>query len=72
MYADDCILYTSGNDWNRMIYKVQPEISNVHKWCTLNRLKINVSKSKILLVGTRHKLGNVDFTKKNSIWEILP
>ena len=25
MYADDCILYTSGNDWNRMIRTIQPK-----------------------------------------------
>ena len=24
MYADDCILFTSGNDWNKMMHKIQP------------------------------------------------
>ena len=63
MYADDCILYTSGNDWNRMKLKIQPELDNVQLWCTRNRLKLNVSKSKVLLFGSRHKLSNVDFTQ---------
>ena len=48
MYADDCILYTSGNDWNRMKLKIQPEIDNIYLWCTRNRLKINEAKSKVL------------------------
>ena len=61
MYADDCILYTSGNDWKRMSLKIQPEIDNVHLWCTANRLKINESKSKVLLIGSRPKLSNVDY-----------
>ena len=38
MYADDCILYTSGNYWNRMRQKIQPEKDNIHEWCTVNRL----------------------------------
>ena len=56
MYADDCILYTSGNEWNRMRQKIQPEIDNIHRWCTLNRLRLNIDKSKILVFGTRSKL----------------
>ena len=32
MYADDCILYCSGNEWNRMLLKIQPEIDSVHEW----------------------------------------
>ena len=39
LYADDCILYASGNDWNRMIQKIQPEVNDVYFWCTANRLK---------------------------------
>ena len=64
MYADDCMLYTSGNDWSRMILKIQPEIANVQRWYDTNRLKINVNKSKTLLFGSRNKLGKVDMTQK--------
>ena len=63
MYADDCILYISGNDWNRMMQKTQPELNNVHQWCVSNRLKINVSKSKVLLFGSRQKLGKINFSQ---------
>ena len=64
MYADDCILYTSGNDWNRMIQKIQPEVNSVQRWCIKNRLKVNISKSKVLLFGSRNKLSNVDYSCK--------
>ena len=64
MYADDCVLYTSGNEWNRMTQKIQPEIDNVSRWCDANRLKVNISKSKVLLFGSRHKLGKIDFSYK--------
>ena len=63
MYADDCMLYISGNDWNRMKLKIQPELCNVQQWCTRNRLKLNVSKSKVLLISSRHKLSNIDRTQ---------
>ena len=61
MYADDCILYSSGNDWNRMVHTFQPELDNIHLWCSENRLKLNVNKSKTLLIGSRSKLGKVDY-----------
>ena len=64
MYADDCILYTSGNEWNRMKQKIQPEISKIQRWYTDNRLKVNVDKSKVLLFGSRNKLGKVDMSNK--------
>ena len=47
-----------------MIQKIQPEVDNVHDWCRDNRLKINVSKSKVLLVSSRQKLNQVDFSTK--------
>ena len=56
MYADDCMLYTSGNEWHRMSKKIQPELENIHEWCTSNRLRLNIDKAKILDFGSRSKL----------------
>ena len=36
MYADDCILFTSGNDWQKMLEKMQPEIDNIQRWYNNN------------------------------------
>ena len=60
MYADDCVLYTSGNEWNTMKDDIQPELSKIQLWYTDNRLKVNVEKSKVLLIGSRNKLGKID------------
>ena len=62
MNADDCILYTSGNNWNIMSQEMQPEIDKVKKWCISNGLKINESKSKVLLFASRQKLCKVNFS----------
>ena len=67
MYADDCILYTSGNDWNRMRYKIQPELDNIHVWCTSNRLRLDIDKSKILVFGSRSKLTKFDYHQHISL-----
>ena len=61
MYADDCILYSSGNEWNRMMLKIQPELDNVSNWCDHNRLKLNIQKSNSLMFGSRSKLGKIDY-----------
>ena len=63
MYADDCILYSSGNDWNKMILNIQPELDNIQKWCDNDKLRLNVNKSKSLIFGSRNKLGKVDYSK---------
>ena len=64
MYADDCLIYCLGNNWNLM----RPNISNgldcFNAWCLKNRLKLNVKKSKSLLIGSYQKMGNIDLSEK--------
>ena len=38
MYADDCILYNSVNNWDIMLAKLQPEICRVQNWFSENRM----------------------------------
>ena len=60
MYADDCLLFKTGNNWNIMKEHVQSDLNNVQSWCVRNRLKLNVAKSKTLLIGSDNKLKTVD------------
>ena len=41
-----------------MILRIQPDVNNVQKWCSDNRL---------LIVSSRHKLNRVDYSKKISL-----
>ena len=50
-----------------MCQKIQPEIDNVYKWCSANRLRLNVDKSKILVIGSRSKLSKIDFNHSISL-----
>ena len=61
MYADDCILYSIGNDWNRMKELIQPELDDIGTWCEHNRLKLNVDKSNSLMFGSRSKLAKINY-----------
>ena len=67
MYADDCILHCSGNDWTRIHQRIQPELNILQEWFNLNRLKLNIKKCSTLLIATRSKLSNVDYTNKVTI-----
>ena len=64
MYADDCILFKTGNNWNTMSNFIQRDLDNIHQWCNRNRLKLSTSKSKCLLFGSKGKLSKVDYTNK--------
>ena len=59
MYADDCLIYTTGNNWELMCPKIQYGLDNFQNWCVNNRLKLNVRKSKALVIGTSYKLNTV-------------
>ena len=56
MYADDCVLYLSANNWNVIRRKIQEDLDCFERWGELNNLNLNVSKSKLLLIGSRSKL----------------
>ena len=63
MYADDCILFKSGNNWNRMVGNVQSDLDNVNLWCQRNKLKLSDTKSKVLIFGSSDRLKRIDYTQ---------
>ena len=71
MYADDCILFKSGNNWNNMSVTTQRDLDAIHHWCERNRLKVSTTKSKCLLFGLRGKLAKVDYQKMLNLSDSL-
>ena len=61
MYADDCVMFRSGNNWSSMADVIQPELDNINSWCKRNWLKLSQNKSKVLLIGSTNKLRLVDY-----------
>ena len=59
MYADDCVLYLSGNNWGTMRLKLQEDLDCFEHWGELNNLHLNISKTKLLFISTRSKLSKL-------------
>ena len=62
MYVDDCILYCTGNNWERVRTTLQRSLTNITEWFKFNALKliINIKKSKCLIISSKVKLRSVD------------
>ena len=56
MYADDTVIYYSGSHVNAIRKNLQEDLKRVEQWLTSNRLILNQSKTKGLLLGTRQLL----------------
>ena len=59
MFADDCIVYTIGNDYESMYRKLQFDLDSFIEWCSLNGLKINAGKTKAMISTTSTRLKNL-------------
>ena len=61
MFADDCILYISGNSWPHIKNKLQYDLDEFVKWTNDNALRLNTTKTKAMIFGNRQKLlRNID------------
>ena len=56
LFADDCILYMMGNEFEPMYHKLQSDLDIFIGWCTANGLKINADKTKAMIVSSNAKL----------------
>ena len=45
MYADDCVLYLSGNNWRTIRDGMQEDLDCFEHWGELNNLHLNVTKT---------------------------
>ena len=56
MFADDCVLYLSDNNWNVIHTELQKDLYTVLNWMSMNALTFNTSRTKTMIFGNRHKL----------------
>ena len=52
-FADDTTLFNSYNDINDLNIKINLELSKIYKWLTVNKLSLNVSKTKYMIISNR-------------------
>ena len=71
MYADDCLIYTIGNNWDRMVVKIQSGLNSFQEWCVNNGMKLNIKKSKSLVIGSTFKLANINLDNRFTLNEVV-
>jgi len=67
LFADDTVIYTTGNDPKKLQLKMQTELDNVMRWCDKNELTLNTSKTKYMIFSNKtkeHKFNNIDICMK--------
>ena len=61
LFADDTIIYTSGDSIGGVQSKLQTCLDNICNWYNRNRLVINIEKSKVMIIGSTWQLKSLDF-----------
>lgn len=60
LYADDVVLYQSGNDISEIKATLRSDLDMIYQWSTCNLLSINPQKTKSLMVGWKFEINNTD------------
>ena len=60
LYADDTVLYCSNKDIRLSIGYLQEDVYKIQEWCNLNKLTVNLRKTKTLPFSTKQKLKKFD------------
>ena len=58
LYADDTLLYCNGNNIIEASEKLQQSLNGIAEWYSGNRLALNASKSKCMVIAGKHQLRN--------------
>ena len=45
------VIYLHGENTNELLTKVQEDLNQIEKWCTFNKLSMNVKKTKAMFFG---------------------
>ena len=72
LFADDGMIYASGDSVSEVQLKLQNCLINISKWYRENRLKINSDKSKVMLVGSKAQLKSLNVDEFILNYEGMP
>lgn len=71
MFADDTLVYVKSGNLLQAISMINYDLRIISNWLKVNKLKLNVNKSKCMLLGKHSIIQNVDIEIDNEIIEIL-
>ena len=53
LFADDTSLYCSGSDLNQLLQVVEDDLKLLKKWFDINKLSLNINKTKFIIFGNK-------------------
>ena len=54
------MIYASGDNILEVQQKLQQCVKNISSWYKINRLKINIDKTKVILIGSKAQLKSIN------------
>src|ERR1700761_1055568 len=51
LFADDTLIYLHGKNIDIMRNEINNELQRISQWLKLNKLKLNISKTKVMVLG---------------------
>ena len=60
MFADDCVLYQSGNSWGPVRNSLQKALETYVAWGNDHNLSLNIAKTKAMYICSNHKRRELD------------
>lgn len=60
LFADDTLLYIKTTNIEDGIQKLNEDLSNMHRWLNQNKLKLNVTKTKWIIISEKKNILNIN------------
>ena len=60
LFADDCVMFLSGNNWDIIQRRIQSDFDAVIDWTLHNSLRLNQAKTKAMIFSTRSRLTSLN------------
>jgi len=70
-FADDTSFLAVGNDLNLLLNTIQSEIHIFSQWAFVNKLALNASKTKLMILTNRQVAPQVDISVNNTVLEVV-
>ncbi len=60
MFVDDTNLTAAGEILSDVERRANEDLRNVRNWLSANKLNLNIAKTEYVLIGSRHRIDNLD------------
>ena len=69
LFADDCVMYLSGSNWNVVHCRMQRDFDAIVDWTFCNNLRLNHDKTNAIIFASRFRLANMHEPKAFNMFD---